>query len=78
MEVEAGKQAGREAGRPRRTATTGQPHLNAPGLQLQRQPKLLPGLELNPSKSDLFGWDYEDFTLTNYVSDAHIKAPVAV
>ena len=45
-----------------------------PRLQLQRQPKTLPTLALNPSKSDLFGWDYEDFTLTNYVSDAHIKA----
>ena len=53
-------------------------HFEQARLQLQRQPKLLPGLELNPSKSDLFGWDYEDFTLTNYVSDAHIKAPVAV
>ena len=53
-------------------------HFEQARFQLQRQPKLLPGLELNPSKSDLFGWDYEDFTLTNYVSDAHIKAPVAV
>jgi thymidylate synthase len=33
---------------------------------------------MNPSKSDLFGWDYEDFTLHDYAPDSHIKAPVAV
>jgi thymidylate synthase len=53
-------------------------HFEQARLQLQRKPKTLPTLMLNPSKSDLFGWDYEDFTLTNYVSDAHIKAPVAI
>jgi thymidylate synthase len=53
-------------------------HFEQARLQLQRQPKPLPQLVLNPSKTDLFGWDYEDFTLTNYAADAHIKAPVAV
>ncbi|MEM9054912.1 MAG: thymidylate synthase, partial [Pseudomonadota bacterium] len=27
---------------------------------------------------DLFGWDYEDFTLSDYQAHPHIKAPVAV
>jgi thymidylate synthase len=53
-------------------------HFEQARLQLQRQPKALPRLLLNPSKTDLFGWDYEDFTLADYVADAHIKAPVAV
>lgn len=53
-------------------------HFEQARLQLQRQPKALPQLALNPAKSDLFGWDYEDFTLTNYAPDPHIKAPVAV
>jgi thymidylate synthase len=53
-------------------------HFDQARLQLQRQPKTLPRLQLNPAKSDLFGWDYEDFTLLDYVADAHIKAPVAV
>jgi thymidylate synthase len=53
-------------------------HFDQARLQLQRQPKTLPRLQLNPAKSDLFGWDYEDFTLLDYAADAHIKAPVAV
>jgi thymidylate synthase len=53
-------------------------HFDQARLQLQRLPKPLPQLVMNPSKTDLFGWDYEDFTLTNYAPDAHIKAPVAV
>ncbi len=53
-------------------------HFEQARLQLQRQPKPLPKLTINPSKTDLFGWDYEDFTLTDYAPDAHIKAPVAV
>jgi thymidylate synthase len=53
-------------------------HFDQARLQLQRQPKALPRLKLNPAKSDLFEWDYEDFTLLDYAADAHIKAPVAV
>ena len=45
-------------------------HFEQARLQLQRQPKALPRLELNPSKSDLFGWDYEDFTLHDYAPDS--------
>ncbi|MDP3492835.1 MAG: thymidylate synthase [Hyphomonadaceae bacterium] len=53
-------------------------HFEQARLQMQRQPKALPKLQLNPAKTDLFGWDYEDFTLVDYAPDAHIKAPVAV
>jgi thymidylate synthase len=53
-------------------------HFEQARLQIARAPRALPKLQLNPSKSDLFGWDYEDFTLTGYAPDAHIKAPVAV
>jgi thymidylate synthase len=53
-------------------------HFEQARLQIQRTPKPLPKLALNPAKTDLFGWDYEDFTLTGYAPDAHIKAPVAV
>ncbi len=53
-------------------------HFDQARLQLTRTPRSLPQLALNPAKSDLFGWDYEDFTLANYSADAHIKAPVAV
>ncbi len=53
-------------------------HFEQARLQLQRAPKPLPKLTINPSKTDLFAWDYEDFTLMDYAPDAHIKAPVAV
>jgi thymidylate synthase len=53
-------------------------HFEQARLQIARTPKPLPKLLLNPAKTDLFVWDYEDFTLTGYAPDAHIKAPVAV
>jgi thymidylate synthase len=53
-------------------------HFEQARLQLQRTPKPLPRLEMNPAKTDLYGWDYEDFTLHGYAPDPHIKAPVAV
>ena len=53
-------------------------HFEQARLQLGRTPRALPRLALNPAKIDLFGWDYEDFTLVDYSAAAHIKAPVAV
>jgi thymidylate synthase len=53
-------------------------HFDQARLQLARTPGKLPRLAMNPAKTDLFGWDYEDFTLEGYVAEAHIKAPVAV
>ncbi len=53
-------------------------HVEQAKLQLSRQPLPLPTMRLNPDKTDLFGWEYEDFTLENYQAHAHIKAPVAV
>ena len=53
-------------------------HIDQAKLQLSRAPKPLPIMTLNPAVTDLFGFRYEDFTLTGYEPDAHIKAPVAV
>jgi len=53
-------------------------HLDQVHLQLQRAPKTLPELKLNPAIKDLFAFKFEDFELVNYQSDAHISAPVAV
>jgi len=55
-----------------------QNHVEQAKLQLSREPLPLPTMRLNPDKTDLFGWEYEDFTLENYQAHAHIKAPVAV
>lgn len=53
-------------------------HFEQAKLQLSRTPKKLPHMHLNPDVKDLFAFQFEDFTLTDYHPDAHIKAPVAV
>lgn len=53
-------------------------HLEQARLQLTREPFPLPEMKLNPEVRDLFDFTFEDFTLENYESHPHIKAPVAV
>lgn len=53
-------------------------HFEQAKLQLSRTPKKLPQMHLNPDVKDLFVFQFEDFTLTDYHPDAHIKASVAV
>jgi thymidylate synthase len=53
-------------------------HLEQAKLQLTREPFPLPQMKLNPNVKDLFDFTFEDFTLENYESHPHIKAPVAV
>ena len=53
-------------------------HLEQARLQLSREPKPMPKLELNPAVKDLFAFKYEDFKLTGYEHHPHISAPVAV
>jgi len=53
-------------------------HLDQAREQLQREPRPLPRMRLNPQVRDLFAFQYEDFTLEAYDPHPHIKAPVAV
>ena len=53
-------------------------HMEQVKLQLSRQPFPLPTMKLNPGVKDIFGFQYEDFTLENYECHPAIKAPVAV
>lgn len=53
-------------------------HFEQARLQLTRKPKALPTMKLNPNVTDLFNFKFEDFELTNYYPDPHIKASVAV
>jgi thymidylate synthase len=53
-------------------------HVEQARLQLTREPYPLPTMKLNPDVTDLFEFQFEDFTLENYQSHPHIKAPVAV
>jgi thymidylate synthase len=53
-------------------------HFEQARLQLQRSPKPLPTMRINPDVKDLFAFKFEDFTLENYEADSSIKAPIAV
>jgi thymidylate synthase len=47
-------------------------------LQLQREPRPLPRMRLNPGVRDIFGFTPGDFELTGYDPHPGIRAPVAV
>ena len=53
-------------------------HIEQVKLQLTRAPRPLPQIEINPNVKDIFGFKYEDFTLTGYDPHPHIKGEVAV
>jgi thymidylate synthase len=53
-------------------------HLEQTKLQLSRETRPLPTMQINPEVKDIFGFKYEDFTLLNYDPHPHIKAEVAV
>ena len=53
-------------------------HLEQARTQLAREPRPLPTMRLNPEKTSLFEFDYDDFELLNYDPHPAIKAPVAV
>ena len=53
-------------------------HIEQAQLQLTRDIKSLPTLNINPMVKDIFSFTYEDFELVNYEPHPHIKAQVAV
>ena len=53
-------------------------HFEQARLQLERTPKTLPTMNINPEVKDLFGFKFEDFELVGYDPDPHIKAVVAI
>ncbi|HFD80281.1 MAG TPA: thymidylate synthase [Gammaproteobacteria bacterium] len=53
-------------------------HLEQARTQLQREPRPLPVMRLNPEVKELFDFRFEDFELQGYDPHPHIKAPVAV
>jgi thymidylate synthase len=53
-------------------------HLDQARLQLTRDFRPLPQMNINPNVKDLFEFKYEDFELVNYDPHPHIKAAVAV
>jgi thymidylate synthase len=53
-------------------------HLEQARAQLDREPRPLPLMHLNPEVDDLFAFRYDDFRLERYDPHPAIKAPVAV
>jgi thymidylate synthase len=53
-------------------------HVEQARLQLTRDPRPLPTLEINPEVKSIFDFHFEDFRLLNYDPHPHIKAEVSV
>ena len=53
-------------------------HVEQARTQLEREPRALPTMELNPAVRSIFDFDFTDFTLRGYDPHPAIKAPVAV
>lgn len=53
-------------------------HVEQLNLQLSRDPKPLPKIKINPNKTDLFDFEFEDFELIGYEHHPHIKGKVSV
>ncbi len=53
-------------------------HLEQVKLQLEREPRQLPTMRINPDVKDIFDFKYEDFELENYDPWPHIAGKVSV
>ncbi len=53
-------------------------HIEQTQTLLSRKPYSLPTMKINASVNSIFDFKFEDFTLENYQSHPHIKAPVAI
>ena len=53
-------------------------HMEQVELQLSREPKPLPKMQINPKVKDIFDFKFEDFTLVDYNPHPHIKGKVAI
>ncbi len=53
-------------------------HMDQVRLQMTRDPRPLPRVQLNPDIKSMFGFSYEDFSIENYDPHPHIKGAISV
>lgn len=53
-------------------------HMEQVNLQLSREPRSLPKMDINPDVKSISDFKFEDFTLSSYDPHPHIKGAVAV
>ena len=53
-------------------------HFEQAKEQLSRTPTALPKMQINKNIHDIFAFQFEDFTLEDYIAQPTIKAPIAV
>jgi thymidylate synthase len=53
-------------------------HLEQAKLQLTRQPKTLPTMQINKAVKDIFSFKYEDFKLLDYNTHPTIKGKISI
>ena len=53
-------------------------HMEQINLQLSREPKELPKMEINPNVKNIFDFNFKDFNLVDYYPHPHIKGVVSV
>ena len=53
-------------------------HIDAAKQQLERTPRPLPTMSINPEVKDITKFQWEDFQLLNYEPHPHIKAEIAI
>jgi thymidylate synthase len=53
-------------------------HTEQVRLQLTREPYPLPRMNLNPERTSIFDFVYDDFRLENYLAHPHIRGEIAV
>jgi thymidylate synthase len=53
-------------------------HIEQVKLQLTREPYPLPQMKINPERTSIFDFVFEDFQLVNYQAHPHIKGEISV
>jgi len=53
-------------------------HIEQAQLQLEREPKRIPRMIINPQVNSIFDFKFDDIKLVNYNPHPHIKAPISV